>query len=348
MGELITVIIPIYNVEKYLDRCMESVVNQTYRNLEIIMIDDGSPDRCPQICDAWARKDQRIRVIHKKNAGLGMARNTGIEAANGKYICFFDSDDYVAIDILEESLMLAEAVEADITFFGMSSADNQGQVVVDRVPQSPKSVYEGDEILQRFLPDLINDSAADVEVSGLSLSVCSCLFRMDLIKRTNWRLVSERVIISEDSYSLLTLFKDVQKVAVLPKTGYYYCYNPVSQTQTYRTDRYEKIKQFYIEALRVQKALDYSDAVKMRLARLYMGFVVGALKQIVVVQEPLGVRIKKIGTIVSDTTLHEVLGDLQLGEYPWKIRLLCWMMRKKLSFPVYLLAKLQTILNGRA
>ena len=92
---LVTIVVPIYNVEKYLTRCVDSIINQTYQNLEIILVDDGSPDNCPRICDEYAKKDHRIKVIHKINAGLGMARNTGIENATGKYICFFDSDDYI-------------------------------------------------------------------------------------------------------------------------------------------------------------------------------------------------------------------------------------------------------------
>ena len=90
MEPLVSVVIPIYNVEKYLDRCVSSVVNQTYRNLEIILVDDGSPDNCPAMCDAWAERDSRIRVIHKKNNGQGMARNSGMDIATGKYIFFFD------------------------------------------------------------------------------------------------------------------------------------------------------------------------------------------------------------------------------------------------------------------
>ena len=93
LNKKVTVVLPIYNVEKYLDRSVKSIVEQTYTNLEIILVDDGSPDMCPQMCDEWARKDKRIKVIHKKNAGLGMARNTGIDNASGDYICFFDSDD---------------------------------------------------------------------------------------------------------------------------------------------------------------------------------------------------------------------------------------------------------------
>lgn len=85
---LISVIIPVYKVEKYLDKCIQSVINQTYSNLEIILVDDGSPDNCPQLCDDWANKDERIKVIHKKNGGLSDARNAGLDIATGEYIAF--------------------------------------------------------------------------------------------------------------------------------------------------------------------------------------------------------------------------------------------------------------------
>lgn len=99
--ELISVIVPVYKVEPYLDKCVSSIVGQTYKDLEIILVDDGSPDRCPEICDAWAEKDSRIKVIHKKNGGLSDARNVGIAAANGEYIGFVDSDDYISPDMYE-------------------------------------------------------------------------------------------------------------------------------------------------------------------------------------------------------------------------------------------------------
>lgn len=101
MDSLISVIVPIYNVEKYLDRCVDSIINQTYKNLEIILVDDGSPDNCPQICDDYAKKDSRIKVVHKENGGLSDARNVGMEVATGEYVSFIDSDDYVSLDFYE-------------------------------------------------------------------------------------------------------------------------------------------------------------------------------------------------------------------------------------------------------
>lgn len=106
--DLISLIVPIYNVEKYLDKCLTSIINQTYQNLEIILIDDGSSDNCPQICDNWAQKDNRIKVIHKKNGGVSEARNTGLDNATGNYIGFVDSDDYLHKDMY---LLLLKALK---------------------------------------------------------------------------------------------------------------------------------------------------------------------------------------------------------------------------------------------
>ena len=101
MRDLITVVVPVYKVEKYIDRCVTSIINQSYKNLEIILVDDGSPDNCGKICDDYARKDERIKVIHKENGGLSDARNAGINIAKGKYITFIDSDDYIKYDYVE-------------------------------------------------------------------------------------------------------------------------------------------------------------------------------------------------------------------------------------------------------
>lgn len=101
----ISIIIPVYKVENYLDKCVKSIINQTYKNLEIILVDDGSPDRCPAICDKWAEKDSRIKVIHKQNGGVSSARNCGIDVSTGDYICFVDSDDYLSETYVEDMVI---------------------------------------------------------------------------------------------------------------------------------------------------------------------------------------------------------------------------------------------------
>lgn len=114
MKPLISIIIPVYNVEKYLDRCLESIAGQTYTHWEAILVDDESPDACPRMCDAWAEKDSRIKVIHKKNAGPGYARNSGLDMAAGDYVTFVDSDDYLSADALEVMIARAEQDRSDM------------------------------------------------------------------------------------------------------------------------------------------------------------------------------------------------------------------------------------------
>lgn len=119
MSELISVIVPIYNVEKYLDRCIKSILNQSYKNLDIILIDDGSKDRCSEICDQWERKDNRITVIHKENSGLSDTRNIGIELSHGSYLSFIDSDDYVHKDFIKILYELCKKYDSDISMCGV-------------------------------------------------------------------------------------------------------------------------------------------------------------------------------------------------------------------------------------
>lgn len=115
---LISVIVPIYNVEIYLDKCVNSIVNQTYKNLEILLIDDGSPDNCPNMCEIWKKKDNRINVIHKENGGLSSARNTGLDNCNGEFVSFIDSDDWVDERFIEKLYIGISTSEADISVVG--------------------------------------------------------------------------------------------------------------------------------------------------------------------------------------------------------------------------------------
>lgn len=121
----ISIIVPVYKVEKYLDRCIESIVNQTYKSLEIILVDDGSPDNCPKMCDEWAKKDGRIKVIHKENGGVANARNYALKRATGDYIGFVDGDDYIEFDLFETLINNALENECDISICGYQ-INNEG------------------------------------------------------------------------------------------------------------------------------------------------------------------------------------------------------------------------------
>ena len=127
MKQLISVIVPVYKAEPYLDQCVQSIVSQTYANLEIILVDDGSPDNCPAMCDAWAEKDSRIRVIHKENGGVSSARNAGLDMATGDYITFVDADDWIESDMLEFLLHNMFEFKADISGCTFSKDFSNGE-----------------------------------------------------------------------------------------------------------------------------------------------------------------------------------------------------------------------------
>lgn len=309
---LVSVVLPVYNVEAYLDRCVRSVVNQTYGNLQILLVDDGSPDRCPELCDAWAEKDPRIQVIHKENAGLGMARNTGIEHAAGDYICFFDSDDYIEPDTIEKTWDLARRDGSEIVLFGHRIQNREGQLTREVVPCPPRWIYSGSQVQEELLPRLVAPDTATGERSNLSLSACMCLFSMELIRRANWRFVSEREIISEDVYSLLVLYRHVRQVSILPQALYVYCENPASLTRTYRPDRYQRICRFYTASVELCRRLDYSPEVIRRLDYPFLSFTIGALKMLVRAAVPLPEKLRAFRRILRDDTLQEVLRETDL------------------------------------
>lgn len=150
--DIISVIIPIYNVQQYLDRCVKSVADQTYSHLEIILVDDGSPDDCGRMCDDWARRDGRIKVIHKENGGLSDARNAGIDAAKGDYIMFVDSDDYIAPDMVQRLYDALTGASADMSLCNLLYVDENGNPLPERNANSPirDEVISGDEALQKL------------------------------------------------------------------------------------------------------------------------------------------------------------------------------------------------------
>lgn len=150
MNDLISVVVPIYNVEKYLEKCLNSILKQTYKNIEVILVDDGSPDNCGKICDEYALKDKRIKVIHKINGGLSDARNAGINIATGKYITFIDSDDFItkeSIEILYQNII---KYKKDISIGQINTFDDEKNINIEFVKENI-SEYKTKEAMEQLL-----------------------------------------------------------------------------------------------------------------------------------------------------------------------------------------------------
>ena len=146
--DLVSVIIPVYKVEEYLDKCVESAVNQTYKNLEIILVDDGSPDNCPKMCDDWAKKDKRIKVIHKENGGLSDARNFGIEKATGEFYIFLDSDDKMDLEEIEILYSTLKKHDADVVMSDIIFVSDLNETPKLNKESYSEEVVEGEDIFR--------------------------------------------------------------------------------------------------------------------------------------------------------------------------------------------------------
>lgn len=326
---LISVVVPIYKVEKYLDHCISSIVNQTYRNLEILLIDDGSPDNCPRICDEWSQKDGRIKVIHKENQGLGMARNTGIENATGEYICFFDSDDSIAADTIQKAYHAVSRENSDVVIFGFHTTDEAGAVISSFVPKMDKHRYTGLAVQEEFLPELIAPNPKGDGTRRLYMSACMMLFSHEMIRKNNWRFISEREIISEDVYSLLCLFQYVDSVCILPEALYYYRTNVNSVSRVFRLDRYQKVRHFYLECKRLCEAIGYNEDVMHRIMDPYVAFTISAMKSIAHASLAEGERRKALSEVICDEVLQSVLRKIKGDTMPWQRKTLFFAIRRK-------------------
>ena len=147
---LVTVVVPVYKVEQYLDACLESIVSQTYHNLEIIVVDDGSPDSCPKLCDQWAYRDSRIRVIHKENGGLASARNAALPCVSGEYITFVDSDDVIALNFVEHMLEDCLRENVDVAMCGTTRLQEDGTTIVTE-ERPHRQIIPSEQAIHAFL-----------------------------------------------------------------------------------------------------------------------------------------------------------------------------------------------------
>lgn len=210
MEPLISIIVPVYNVEPYLRKCVDSILNQTYRNLEVILVDDGSPDGCPAICDEYAAKDDRIKVIHKANGGLSDARNAGMAVARGEYLAFVDSDDMLPPDAMEILLNTAISEQADMVIGGYSRFED--------IPAAPCDLKLS---VKRWTPV---ETMADMFRNGCSS--WARLYRRELHQSILFP-VGE---INEDEAIVLELLEKCNCIAVTNVVVYYYRFRPESIT----------------------------------------------------------------------------------------------------------------------
>lgn len=269
---LVSVIIPVYNTEKYIEKCLKSVVDQTYKNLQIILVDDGATDSSPRLCDEWAAKDDRIEVIHKQNEGLGYTRNVGLEAAKGKYISFLDSDDTIELNTIEVCVDTLESKQADACFYPRKTFDKEGNYTICKnIPA--KLEFDNEEVRNEFSKIYWGPHPLEGADPFLHSSVCRGMFLRKTIEDNALRFKSERIYLCEDVVFGLEFCKFAQKVIIIPQYFYNYTYNETSLTKSYRPQRLEQAKNLYrVMEQQLEEYMGVSDAL-CRCQHRYIGMV---------------------------------------------------------------------------
>ncbi len=317
---LISIVVPVYKVEQYLDRCVESLINQTEKDIEIILVDDGSPDNCPALCDEWAKKDNRIKVVHKQNGGLGLARNSGIEAASGKYIGFIDSDDYVKTDMYETLKNAMEKHDAALAITGFCCVGGIMSAKEDAVDYincfEEETVFSGKEGLDDLLLNISGAPPTASQDSKYGFSSVKNLFLLSVINENGIRFENERKVMSEDVFFMLRYINCIEKAVGVKGAHYFYCRNGESLSKSYRGDRFEKCK-FLIEEINRDLSKRMPETVyKIYTDRLFQAYARAACMQEIQFKEQNKLSNKELKARLSAICKSNELQNV-LKKYPW-------------------------------
>lgn len=242
MRPKVSVIVPVYRTEPYLERCVDSLRRQTLGELQIILVDDGSPDGCPALCDRLAREDGRILALHQENAGAGPARNTGLNAALGEYVGFVDSDDYVLPEMYERLYAAARSHDADMVLSGLQYL---GGIMLDGTGREErKNCFHREELfadegaVKQLMLGTAGAAPEESEDSRYGFSACKGLYRSSTLQAHGIRFLSEREVASEDALFLLDLIPHCRVAVGVPGAYYCYCRNKASFSKSYRPERF--------------------------------------------------------------------------------------------------------------
>ena len=344
MEKKVSVIVPVYNGENSLADCMASILSQSLREMEVILVDDGSVDRTPALCRNYAERDGRVRVLRQKNAGLGMARNAGLKAAEGEYVAFVDADDWVNSQMCEEMYQAGKEQQADLVLAGICQmggnlfAGEENRAVCCFEQQE---IFWGKEGRERLAFGIVGAEPWEQEDSRYNFSVCKNLYRREVIQDYGLRFPSERQIICEDVIFLLKFVSKTEKAVGIP--GAFYCYrrNESSLTRSYRSDMFER----FLDAARVieeeagkmlqeddrQRCMDRLLQARARVA------LVNEVQHVLRNGEGYRKAQKKMRQISGNQKLQEVLRRYPYWKLPGKQAAFAFAMRYRLILLEYFL-----------
>lgn len=329
MQPKVSVIIPCYGVEKYLDRCMETIVNQTLEDIEIILVDDVSPDNVPQMCDEWALKDSRIKVIHKiKNEGLGFARNTGLEIATGEYVAFVDSDDFVSLDMYELLYKKATVQNFDVVYCNcIEYTDDTKQH--NKIDVTTETAFIGRDEVDNLLLDMVGPLPEYPKSNKYRASVWHSIYKRSVFVEHKIKFVTERELISEDLVFDIDYLPFCSKVLWIPDVLYYHCYNGESLSHTVVDAKYYKMKDFLIAIDQRLSKVYAKDKYELHFKR----FVI--FRYLTTLTNAVNKRYQKIRIkdVLADPFWKGTIGDYPFHRMCFRYRLILFCTQHRMLYP---------------
>lgn len=323
---LISVIVPIYNAEHFLEKCVHSICEQTYKNLEIILVDDGSKDKSLEICNNLALNDKRIKVIHKINNGAAAARNTGLKQASGDYIAFVDSDDYIDLIMYEEMIKINQQYNCDIVMCDCYKENGSNRVIFTH--NIRRGYYDKQKLLKEYFPTLLMTNSVDYPPT---ISNWVCLFKKSLLDSYNARY-KEGMRFSEDLlFGSQAMYYANSFYYMKEQCFYHYRMNENSVTHTYYENKWTLMKQLY-DAINdfFGKIEDYDFQRQIDLSLLYIVYhCIGNVRQSRANKKEKMMKILEILNNQDVLLMFNRL-DIKSLDISWKLKIITYIYKYRI------------------
>ena len=340
----LSVIVPVYNAEKYLEACVGSILRQNVSDMEIILVDDGSTDSSAEICKRLCTQYAVVRSLHQSNAGAGIARNTGIAEAQGRYIAFVDSDDLLMEGMYSELLAKMENAGADAAMCAFSRFSDNGPLRSREVPLDEVVMRTKQVVYQQWLGPLLGGLPGSRPISS---SACRGVYKADIIQQHGIRFISERHCLSEDLVFNVDYFAHCACVVTLSGAYYLYRDNPDSSSRSFDLSRFESLK--HLCCLLKNRCEDLSLPQEEYLPRIAYRMIeyTSVFTRQIVTRMPFGEAKKNIFRFAADEMFVSAAADCVPESMDFSLRLFRWLMCRRCYFLLFLLIKLYSVVLPR-
>ncbi len=336
--KLISVIVPVYNGEKYLRECLDSVLEQTYKKIEVVMVDDGSVDSSGIICDEYADRYDNFMVIHKRNAGLGMARNTGMGYITGDHVFFLDSDDRIKPTFIEILYKNLREKRVDMCKGGSYRFTDQGDIVSIRKYEN--EIFDGNKAKKELMPRMIGSLPSHHD--SIEMSVWGAIYNAKIIKKYGLKFPSERELISEDLMFNMDYLQYADGACTISEVGYGYRMNTGSLTTRYRPDRFEACRHLYLKVKERISRSEYGQETILRIHKMFFIYLKMCMSQEdkKISGKSIKEGIKSIKKICDDAVVRQSIHEYPVKELEIKQRVFLMMIEFRMSAVLYFMVTL--------